>query len=308
MLDVDTPEDLGPADRALDGRDGAPAHPRRRCGASVAQARAERLLAPPRSRACPRCAPGDDLAAPAGGRRAGGFAAGDVLVVAHKVVSKAEGRVRDLADGRAGRARPRAGGRAGQGPAAGAGGAGRVGRACCAPHHGVLICETRHGFVCANAGVDRSNTAGRRPGGAAARRPRRLGPRAARRPARARPAVVVADSFGRAWRLGQTDVALGAAGLVPLDDWRGRADARGRELGATEIAVADAVAGRGRPGPRQGRRRAGRGGARPGAVRDRGRRAGRGGAAAPARARTCSARRPLAAPAERARRPRRPRP
>ena len=58
-----------------------------------------------------------------------------------------------------------------------------------------------------------------------------------------RPAVVVADSFGRAWRVGQTDVAIGAAGIQPLDDWRGRPDARGRALESTEIAVADAVAG-----------------------------------------------------------------
>ncbi len=57
-----------------------------------------------------------------------------------------------------------------------------------------------------------------------------------------RPAVVVSDSFGRAWRLGQTDVAVGCAGLLPLDDWTGRADTRGMELRATAIAVADAVA------------------------------------------------------------------
>ena len=57
-----------------------------------------------------------------------------------------------------------------------------------------------------------------------------------------RPAVVIADSFGRAWRLGQTDVALGAAGLMPLDQWIGRADAFGRPLHATSIAVADSIA------------------------------------------------------------------
>jgi coenzyme F420-0:L-glutamate ligase / coenzyme F420-1:gamma-L-glutamate ligase len=57
-----------------------------------------------------------------------------------------------------------------------------------------------------------------------------------------RPAVVIADSFGRAWRLGQTDVAIGVAGLVPLDQWSGRPDAYGRELRATSIAIADAVA------------------------------------------------------------------
>ena len=58
----------------------------------------------------------------------------------------------------------------------------------------------------------------------------------------AAPAVVIADSFGRPWRLGQADVAIGCAGLTPLDDWRGRADAQGRELAATAIAVADEVA------------------------------------------------------------------
>jgi coenzyme F420-0:L-glutamate ligase/coenzyme F420-1:gamma-L-glutamate ligase len=112
--------------------------------------------------------------------------------------------------------------------------------------HGVLVCLTRHGLVCANAGIDQSNAS--RPGellllpqdpdGSA----RRL--RAGIERARGvRPALVVADSFGRAWRLGLTDVAIGAAGITPLDDWRGRADGFGRELRASAIAVADAVAG-----------------------------------------------------------------
>ncbi len=111
--------------------------------------------------------------------------------------------------------------------------------------HGVLVCETHHGYVCANAGVDQSNTGEADelvllpadPDGSA--RALRAGIAAVRGVA---PAVVISDSFGRAWRLGQTDVAIGAAGLVPLDDWRGRADGRGRELHATEIAVADAIA------------------------------------------------------------------
>jgi coenzyme F420-0:L-glutamate ligase / coenzyme F420-1:gamma-L-glutamate ligase len=110
---------------------------------------------------------------------------------------------------------------------------------------GVLICETRHGLVCANAGVDRSNAAAEgelvllpeEPDGSARRL--RAGIAAARG---VRPAVVITDSFGRAWRLGQVDVALGAAGIVPIDDWIGRADAHGRELRITAIAVADAVA------------------------------------------------------------------
>ena len=58
-----------------------------------------------------------------------------------------------------------------------------------------------------------------------------------------RPAVVVTDSFGRAWRMGQTDVAIGAAGLTVIDDWRGRTDRMGRELHATAIATGDAIAG-----------------------------------------------------------------
>jgi coenzyme F420-0:L-glutamate ligase/coenzyme F420-1:gamma-L-glutamate ligase len=111
---------------------------------------------------------------------------------------------------------------------------------------GTLICVTHHGFVCANAGVDQSNASGEdgevvllpeQPDRSAAAL--RSGIEAARR---VRPAVVIADSFGRAWRLGQTDVAIGAAGLAPLDQWIGRADAFGRELHVTSIAVADSIA------------------------------------------------------------------
>jgi coenzyme F420-0:L-glutamate ligase/coenzyme F420-1:gamma-L-glutamate ligase len=110
---------------------------------------------------------------------------------------------------------------------------------------GVLICVTRHGFVCANAGVDASNVPGEDrivllpvdPDGSA---------RALRAGLRTRtgvaPAVLVTDSFGRAWRHGQTDVAIGCAGLKPLEDWRGLPDAAGREMRATWIAVADELA------------------------------------------------------------------
>src|SRR5204862_2084246 len=95
--------------------------------------------------------------------------------------------------------------------------------------HGVLICETRHGFVCANAGVDVSNSG--EPDVAvllpldpdeSARRLRRSLPE--------RVGVVVSDSFGRPWRLGVADLAIGAAGVQVLEDWRGRPDAQGREL------------------------------------------------------------------------------
>src|SRR5204863_6439090 len=110
---------------------------------------------------------------------------------------------------------------------------------------GVLICRTHHGFVCANAGVDASNAPDdetvvllpRDPDGSARALRAALRERAA-----VALAVVIADSFGRAWRHGQCDVAIGCAGLHPLEDWRGRADARGRELRATWIAVADEAA------------------------------------------------------------------
>ncbi len=187
----------------------------------------------------PEVRAGDDLAALL--TAIGGFAAGDVLVVAHKVVSKSEGRVRDLAAVEPGeRARDLAAEHA-KDP--------RLVQVVLdesaellRAHHGVLICLTRHGFVCANAGVDRSNAPGddqvvllpSDPDASA---------RALRAALPGRPAVVIADSFGRAWRVGQTDVAIGAAGIRPLDDWRGRADTRGRKIESTEIAVADAVAG-----------------------------------------------------------------
>jgi coenzyme F420-0:L-glutamate ligase / coenzyme F420-1:gamma-L-glutamate ligase len=109
----------------------------------------------------------------------------------------------------------------------------------------VLICRTHHGFVCANAGVDASNASA----------PDTLvllprDPDASARALRARlheltgatVAVLITDSFGRAWRHGQCDVALGCAGMTPLEDWRGRGDARGLRLRATWLAVADAAA------------------------------------------------------------------
>lgn len=169
---------------------------------------------------------------------------GDVLVVAHKIVSKAEGRVRPLAavepTDRA-RALAESNDRDPRLVQVVLDEAVELLRA----DRGVLVCETRHGFVCANAGVDLSNALGDEavllpvdPDGSA----RRLRARIA--DARGvRPGILITDTFGRAWRLGQTDVAIGAAGVRVLDDWRGRADARGRELRATRIAVGDALAG-----------------------------------------------------------------
>jgi coenzyme F420-0:L-glutamate ligase/coenzyme F420-1:gamma-L-glutamate ligase len=104
---------------------------------------------------------------------------------------------------------------------------------------GRLIARTRHGFVCANAGVDQSNSGGEQR---AVLLPR--DPDASARALRGRLgcAIVIGDSFGRAWRVGQAEVAIGCAGLAPLEDWRGRADCAGRILRATHIAVADQAA------------------------------------------------------------------
>jgi coenzyme F420-0:L-glutamate ligase/coenzyme F420-1:gamma-L-glutamate ligase len=184
----------------------------------------------------PEVRPGDDLAALLASAAGDSLGPGAVVVVAHKVVSKAEGRVVRLADVTPS---PQATRLAAEHEKD--------------PRHvqvvleesvevvrsrpGVLICRTRHGFVCANAGVDASNA----PPGSVVLLP--ADPDGSARGLRARlphrPAVVVTDSFGRAWRNGQTDVAIGIAGLVPLEDWRGRTDAGGHELRATVIAVAD---------------------------------------------------------------------
>src|SRR5438105_1021510 len=110
---------------------------------------------------------------------------------------------------------------------------------------GVLICRTLHGFVCANAGVDASNAPSpdmlvllpRDPDDSARRIRARL-----RELTGNAPAVLICDSFGRTWRHGQLDVAIGLAGMQPLDDWRGRTDAAGLQLRATWLAVADAAA------------------------------------------------------------------
>jgi coenzyme F420-0:L-glutamate ligase/coenzyme F420-1:gamma-L-glutamate ligase len=172
--------------------------------------------------------PGDDLAALLGDavERAGGLEDGDVVVVSQKVVSKAEGRVEQAADHvevilRESRAVRRRRG-------------------------DLVIAETEHGFVCASAGVDRSNTPGegwvvllpRDPDASAAALRTALAERFG-----LAPAVIVSDSFGRAWRQGTTDVAIGVAGMRPLLDLRGTSDTRGRPLEATVIAVADELAG-----------------------------------------------------------------
>lgn len=165
--------------------------------------------------------------------------------MAHKVVSKAEGRLRALGEIEAGERASALGREHGKDA--------RLVQAVLDESSellravdGTLICVTRHGFVCANAGIDQSNVSAE--GGELLLLPEHPDASAARLRAGiaealgVRPAVLIADSFGRAWRLGQTDVALGAAGLVPLEQWVGRPDGFGRELRVTSIAVADAAA------------------------------------------------------------------
>ena len=182
----------------------------------------------------PEIQPGDDLAA----LLAGHAQAGDVLVLAHKIVSKAEGRIRalsDIAPGDAARAYAQKLGKDARHVQAVLDESIEVLR-----DERVLICRTRHGFVCANAGVDQSNA----PADSVILLPE--DPDASARRLRAslpdRPAVVVADSFGRAWRVAQCDVAIGVAGLAPVEDWQGRPDRSGRDLHATAIAIADEAA------------------------------------------------------------------
>jgi coenzyme F420-0:L-glutamate ligase/coenzyme F420-1:gamma-L-glutamate ligase len=195
----------------------------------------------------PEVSAGEDLAelilAALGGEPLG---EGQVLAIAHKVVSKAEGAVVALADVHPGARARELAAEQGKDPRAV-----QVvleeSEAVLRAERGVLICRTRHGFVCANAGVDASNSGTeetlvllpRDPDASARRIRARL---RALLPDAPLPAVLITDSFGRAWRHGQLDVVIGLAGMRPLDDWRGRVDSRGLELQATWLAVADAAA------------------------------------------------------------------
>jgi coenzyme F420-0:L-glutamate ligase/coenzyme F420-1:gamma-L-glutamate ligase len=192
---------------------------------------------------------------------------GDVVVISQKIVSKAEGRIRRLSSVLPGAKARKLAALLGKEPAL-------VelileeSEEVLRAERDVLIVQTRHGFVCANAGIDSSNLSdpdtvcllpedpdasarhirseitaamvgGTRVWGSADNSgecpPTPI-------PGSPTSAVVISDSFGRAWRLGQAEVAIGCAGLTPLDDWRGRRDSAGRELEATLIAIADEAA------------------------------------------------------------------
>ncbi len=189
---------------------------------------------------------------------------GDVVVISQKIVSKAEGQTRRLSSVIPGAEARRLAAVLGKEPAL-------VelileeSEEVLRAERNVLIVETRHGLVCANAGIDSSNLPDDdtvcllpKDPDASARRIRHeivgegsgVGLSGQKRgvSGEAHPgplptiAVVISDSLGRAWRLGQAEVAIGCAGLQPIDDWRGRRDAHGRELEATLIAIADEVA------------------------------------------------------------------
>jgi coenzyme F420-0:L-glutamate ligase/coenzyme F420-1:gamma-L-glutamate ligase len=193
----------------------------------------------------PEVAEGDDLGAllAAAAERAGGLEDGDVVVVAQKVISKAEGRVVSLHGIEPG---PLALALAGDRDARYVEAVLREAARLVRVRGGFLIAETRHGFVCASAGVDSSNAPA--PGRLvllpddADASARRLRDRLAELTSRT-VAVLVTDSFGRPWRQGTTDVAVGAAGLRVLLDLKGERDAVGYELQGTTIAVADEIAG-----------------------------------------------------------------
>jgi coenzyme F420-0:L-glutamate ligase / coenzyme F420-1:gamma-L-glutamate ligase len=189
----------------------------------------------------PEIGEGDDLAALIAERAE--LADGDVVVAAQKVVSKAEGRVVRLADVEpTDEARDLAGDDDPRRLQVILDESVRIVRA----RPPLVIAETRHGFVCASAGVDSSNAPEPEtvvllpedPDASAARIRDRL-----REVTGAEVGVIVSDSFGRAWRQGTTDVAIGLAGVRPLLDLKGTRDSAGYELHATVIAVADELAG-----------------------------------------------------------------
>lgn len=193
----------------------------------------------------PELEEGDDLAQHLAdsAARVGGLETGDVVVVAQKAVSKVEGRVLHLET-----VQPSAEARrlAGDGDARRVEVILRESRRVVRSRPPLLIVETRHGFVCASAGVDLSNAKGPDtvvllpidPDASARRLREGLATRTG-----VEVGVVVSDSFGRPFRQGTTDVALGVAGLEPLRDLRGTHDAAGYELHATQIATADEIAG-----------------------------------------------------------------
>jgi coenzyme F420-0:L-glutamate ligase/coenzyme F420-1:gamma-L-glutamate ligase len=191
----------------------------------------------------PEVRPGDDLNSMISGAVARDLRPGDVLVVTHKIVSKAEGRLVDLRTVEPSTFAKGYATRYGKDPRQ-IEVVLRESRRIVRMDRGIVISETHHGFVCANAGVDASNVPGDTvcllpvdPDASAARLREAL----AEDPG-VEVAVVISDSFGRAWRHGITDVAIGVAGMDPVADYRGRRDPHGYPMEASVLAVADELA------------------------------------------------------------------
>lgn len=190
----------------------------------------------------PEVRPGDDLTGVVAA--SADLRAGDVLVVTHKIVSKAEGRIVQLASVAPSPFAKQLAAEHGKDPRH-IEVVLRESRRVVKMDRGILITETRHGFVCANAGVDASNVPGDEtvcllpldPDASAARLHDALRDRLG-----VNVPVVVSDSFGRPWREGITNVALGVAGMKPLADYRGQTDPHGHPLEASVLAVADELA------------------------------------------------------------------
>jgi len=179
----------------------------------------------------PEARPGDDVAALVGDALAAGpgLVDGDVVVVTHKVISKAEGQIVELTD---------------DGPDSHRFLVEQESVRIIRRRGPLVIAQTRHGFICANAGVDRSNAGPARaillpedPDRSANRIRTRLAHRFG-----ATIAVVVTDTFGRVWRRGLVDVAIGVAGIAPIDDLRGSTDTYGKVLEVSEVATVDEIA------------------------------------------------------------------
>jgi len=190
-------------------------------------------------------APGADLATMiADATRARPLADGDVVVVTHKIVSKAEGQLVDLRTVTPSALAVRIAERFGK-DARQVDVVLRESARIVRMERGIIISETRHGLICANAAVDASNVAGetvcllpRDPDASAAAIRAGLRERTG-----ADVAVIISDSFGRPWRNGIVNVAIGVAGMQPLTDYRGQTDPFGNDLRVTIIAVADELAG-----------------------------------------------------------------
>lgn len=198
-------------------------------------------------RGIPEVRPGDDvgwLIARAAEIQGLQFADGDIVVVAQKIVSKAEGRLVNLESVTPSEFAQEIGARQDRDPRLIEVILNESANIVRMDDH-VMITETKHGFVCANAGVDRSNVSGKdwvsllpvAPDDSALLLKTRLAELL-----KVNIAVIITDTFGRPWREGLTNVAIGVAGISPLKDFRGQVDDHGKELSATVLAVADEVA------------------------------------------------------------------